>query len=371
MTDPFIRPQDTSKMTTFVKNAWYVAAWSQDVGRSLLPRTLLGKQVLLYRREDGVPVALTDRCPHKLAPLSLGELKGDQVQCGYHGMTFDCSGLCTRIPGQTNIPPRARVKAFPLLERYGALWIWMGPPELADPGTIADIPHYGDPSWGMVDGQYLHFKSNYLNITDNLVDPAHTSYVHKKTIGNAAAEDVGVNVEQGDRHVLAWRWIHDAPPVPLVERMANFKGLTDRWQYYYLHLPSTSCVDFGCIDSGVEPTESNKDAGFRSYTFNFLTPETEASTHYFWLHLRNYHAHDPDVSRDVALLMQQTFEEDADLLALVQREQERMGVREYIRLGIDNAPARIRRMVDRMRDQEATPDPSDGAPTPQPNQALS
>lgn len=340
-------------MTSFVKNAWYVAAWSREVGRTLLSRTLLGEQVLLYRREDGTPVALVDRCPHKLAPLSLGELKGDHVQCGYHGMTFDCTGTCVRVPGQQNIPPTARVTAFPLIERYGAVWIWMGDPARADAGTIAEVPHYGDPDWGLVDGQYLHFRSNYLNITDNLVDPAHTTYVHKNTIGNASGEDVGVKVEQGEAHVLAWRWIRNAPPVPLVEKMGNFSGMTDRWQYYYLYLPSTSYVDFGCIETGTEPTEDNKDCGFRSFSFNFLTPETETTTHYFWLHLRNYHVHDSAVSADVARLMTLTFEEDAALLAHVQREQERTGVREYTRLGIDNAPARIRRMVDRLLAQEA------------------
>lgn len=348
-------------MSTFVNNAWYVAAWSHEVGRQLLSRTLLGEQVVLYRREDGQPVALVDRCPHKLAPLSLGELKGDHVQCGYHGMTFDCAGACVRVPGQQNIPPTARVRSFPLIEKYNAVWIWMGDPALADAATIVDVPHYGEAGWALVDGQYLHFRSNYLNITDNLVDPAHTTYVHKNTIGNAAGEDVGVKVKQGDRHVLAYRWIHDAPPVPLIERLGDFAGLTDRWQYYYLYLPSISYVDFGCIDAGTEPTEANKDSRFRSYSFNFLTPETESTTHYFWLHLRNYHANDADVSADVARLMTLTFEEDAVLLARVQQEQERTGVREYTRLGIDNAPVRIRKMVDRLRALEA-----EAADTPQP-----
>ncbi|WP_432260494.1 Rieske 2Fe-2S domain-containing protein [Cupriavidus sp. TMH.W2] len=342
-------------MSTFVRNAWYVAAWSHEVGRQLLARTILGDPVLLYRREDGQPAALVDRCPHKLAPLSLGELKGDHVQCGYHGMTFDCTGSCVRVPGQQNIPPTARVRAYPLHERYNAVWIWMGDPALADPAAIVEVPRYGEPGWGLVDGQYLHFRSNYLNITDNLVDPAHTTYVHKKTIGNAAGEDVGVTVEQGDAHVLAYRWIRNAPPVPLVARMGNFRGVTDRWQYYYLHLPSTSYVDFGSIDAGTEPSEANKDSGFRSFSFNFLTPETESTTHYFWLHLRNYHPGDPKVSADVASLMALTFQEDADLLAFVQREQERTGVREYTRLAIDNAPARIRRMVERLQAAEATP----------------
>lgn len=343
-------------MGTFVKNAWYVAAWSKEVGRRLLPRTILGEQMVLYRREDGAPAALADRCPHKLAPLSLGELQGDHVQCGYHGMEFDCSGACVRIPGQQNIPPTARVRSFPLQEKYGAVWIWMGDPALAHHHAIVDVPRYKEDGWGLVDGQYLHFKTNYLNITDNLVDPAHTTYVHKKTIGNSAGENVGVKIEQGDSHVLAYRWIRNAPPVPLVERMADFQGMTDRWQYYYLHLPSVSCVDFGCVDAGVEPTEDNKDQGFRSYSFNFLTPETESTTHYFWLHVRNYHPDDAQVSDDVVRFMTLTFEEDAEILARIQCEQERTGVREYTRLGIDNAPARIRKMIERLQAEEGVAD---------------
>lgn len=334
-------------MTPFIKNAWYVAAWSGEVGRKLLARTILDEPVVLYRREDGQPAALLDSCPHKLAPLSLGELKGDEVECGYHGMTFDCSGRCSRIPGQSSIPPGARVRAFPVVERYNAVWIWMGEPELADPSAIVEVPHYGEDGWGLVDGQYLHFKSNYLNITDNLVDPAHTTYVHKRTIGGAEGGDVGVKVEQGDNHVLAYRWIKDAPPVPLFEKMGNFSGLTDRWQYYYLHMPSVSYVDFGGIDAGTEPSEENKNLGLRSYSFNFLTPESESSTHYFWLHLRNYHANDARVDQEVIELMTLTFNEDLDILERIQREQDRTGIRERVRLGIDNAPARIRKMVER------------------------
>jgi len=344
-------------MSTFVKNAWYVAAWSKDVGRELLPRTILGQQILLYRCEDGTPVALVDRCPHKLAPLSVGRLKGDYVECGYHGMTFDCSGACVRVPGQQSIPRSAHIRSYPLVERYNAVWIWMGVPELAEATPIVDVPHYDDAGWGVVDGQYLHFKTNYLNITDNLVDPAHTSYVHRNTIGNEAGEDVGVQVEQGASHVLAYRWIKDAPPVALVARMGQFTGNVDRWQYYYLHLPSVSCVDFGSIEAGVEPTEENKDKGIRSFSFNFLTPETESTTHYFWLHVRNYRPDDAQASDDVAHLMNLTFNEDADLLELVQREQERTGVREYTGLAIDNAPVRIRRMIEGLRAQEQPEQP--------------
>ena len=334
-------------MSTFVLNAWYVAAWSKEVGRKYLTRRILGEPILMYRKEDGTPVALIDRCPHKLAPLSLGELKGDVVECGYHGLQFDCTGNCVRVPGQPHIPPAAQIKSFPLTERYNAVWIWMGDAALANTDDIVNVERYDTSGWGVIDGQYLHFKSNYLNIVDNLVDPAHTTYVHKSTIGNAAGQDVPVKVEQGDNYVLAYRWINNAAPIPLSEKMGNFKGLTDRWQYYYLVIPSISYVDFGTVDAGVEHSEENKNSGLRSFSYNFLTPETENTTHYFWLHVRNYQVGKPEIDVDITKLMTLTFEEDLDILAAVQAGQEETGVREYVRLGIDNAPARIRKMVDK------------------------
>ena len=74
---------------SFLRNTWYVAAWSGEVGRTCLARKILGEPVMLYRTAAGKPVALLDRCPHRLLPLSLGTLQGDTIECGYHGLTFD------------------------------------------------------------------------------------------------------------------------------------------------------------------------------------------------------------------------------------------------------------------------------------------
>jgi len=79
----------------FLKNCWYVAAWSKDIRRELLGRVLLNEYVVLYRKEDGTPVALENRCPHRNLPLSEGRLIGDEIECGYHGMVFNCDGVCT------------------------------------------------------------------------------------------------------------------------------------------------------------------------------------------------------------------------------------------------------------------------------------
>ena len=341
--------------TPFVRNAWYVAAWSHELGRSLISRRILGEPVVMFRREDGTPVAFVDRCPHKLAPLSRGELVGDLIQCGYHGMQYDALGKCVRIPGQPPIPASARLRRFALAEKYNAVWIWGGDPDAADPSRIIDIPSYGKPGWGLVDGQYLHFSTGYLNLTDNLVDPAHTSYVHKRTIGNAGGEDVPVKVEQGEGHVVASRWVTNAEPVPIMKTYGGFTGNIDRWQYYHLYLPSISHVDFGAVATGGPLTEEAKEKGFRSFTYSLLTPETAGTTHYFWLHLRNYGVDDTKVSADIARLYTLTFEEDRDILAAIQKEQEETGVSEYLRLSIDGAPLRVRNMIRKLIETEQQP----------------
>jgi vanillate O-demethylase monooxygenase subunit len=260
-----------------------------------------------------------------------------------------------RIPGQPPIPPSAQLKRYALADRYDAVWLWAGDPETADPSRILEIPEHGKPGWGLVDGQYLHFSTNYLNLTDNLVDPAHTSYVHKRTIGNSGGEDVPVKVEQSDGHIVAYRWVTNAAPVPVMKTYAGFKGNIDRWQYYHLYLPSNSYVDFGAVDTGGELTEAAKQGGFRSFTYNFLTPETWNTTHYFWLHLRNYGVGDPKIDADIARVYRLTFEEDRDILAAIQREQDLTGVREYVKLSIDNAPSRARWLIQRLIDAERRP----------------
>lgn len=76
----------------------------------------------------------------------MGRIKGDDVECGYHGLTFDCSGACTRVPGAERIPHVACVRSYPVEERYGLVWVWMGEAAKADPAEIFHVEHFGDPS---------------------------------------------------------------------------------------------------------------------------------------------------------------------------------------------------------------------------------
>ena len=83
----------------FLRDCWYAAGFSEEVGRDFLARTSLNEDVVIFRREDGTPVALENRCAHRRLPLSMGKLIGDTVECGYHGLLYDCDGACIKIPG--------------------------------------------------------------------------------------------------------------------------------------------------------------------------------------------------------------------------------------------------------------------------------
>ena len=90
------------------------------------------------------PAALEDRCCHRAAPLSLGAVEGDHLRCGYHGLTFDAKGQCVSVPGQDSVPSGARVRAYPVAERYNVVWIWMGDPARADDSKIVELPWLAD-----------------------------------------------------------------------------------------------------------------------------------------------------------------------------------------------------------------------------------
>src|ERR1700733_6586862 len=165
----------------FLRNCWYAAGWSKDIGAALLPRRLLDEPVVLFRTSDGTVAALEDRCCHRAAPLSRGVLEDGVVQCGYHGLKFDRSGACVEIPGQAHVPSDVRVRSYPVVERWNVAWIWMGDPAKADAAKIPDLAWLDDPAWRITPG-YLHLNANYQLLTDNLLDLTHVSYLHKRTL---------------------------------------------------------------------------------------------------------------------------------------------------------------------------------------------
>ena len=338
----------------FVRNAWYVAGWATDFGHHLSTRTILGEPVVLFRRRDGSLAALADRCPHRFLPLSMGTLINDTVQCGYHGMTFDGHGTCVRIPEQTLIPPAARVRSYAVTERMGLAWIWMGDAEQADRRQLFDLAQFHDPDWGVGYGDALHVNAGYLALADNLCDPAHVSFVHTTTLGSPAGIGVPVHSETRDQTVLTWRWTPNSEPVGFFQKFGDFTGCVDRWQYYYLHAPSTAIVDFGSAPArpgqvfDVNALDELPNESMRVFSCHFLTPETEHTTIDYWLHVRNFAVTNDATSAAISEQFRIAFAEDKIILEAVQAEEERLPGIAPLRLSIDAGPARLRRVIAQM-----------------------
>ncbi|WP_158213304.1 aromatic ring-hydroxylating dioxygenase subunit alpha [Pigmentiphaga sp. NML080357] len=335
-------------MEHVVRNAWYVLGWTAEIGTGPFARRILDEPVVAFRRHDGRLAALLDRCAHRLVPLSLGSVVGDTLQCGYHGLRYDGTGVCVHVPGQANIPDAARVRSFPVEERYGAAWIWMGDPGQADPRRIPAIERYGAPGWTVIWGAPQYHRSHYLNIVENLQDPAHTTYVHPATIGNPASSDIPPVIEETEGHIVTYRWTLDAEPPPIDRKNGNFSGLTDRCQYYHFFPPCTSRVDVVTMQAGQEHTEANMDRGLRAFSYKFLTPENDTATHFFWLHVRNFGVGDKELDERLRREMGRTFEEDNVIVSAMQREQDATGLRQLAWLRIDAGPTRARRMIEKM-----------------------
>ena len=337
---------------TFVRNSWYVAGWSHAVPRTLTPIRIMDEDIVLYRTEAGDPVALEDQCPHKRLPLSMGRLKGDTVECGYHGMTFGANGRCVRIPGQNNLPASATVHHYPTHEAGGIVWIWMGDPALANISQVFDLPQLHHPGWAPHFGDALYIEANYVHLADNLCDPAHVAYVHPTTLGNPESAGVPVEVERNGRTVVTSRWIRDAPPIGFFKAFGNFKGNVDRWHYYYFHAPSTAVIDFGSTDAALKAGEDERHLGVRLFAVHFLTPvsETEAIDH--WMHVRNIGIDDETMGDRMNEQFRIAFDEDKVILEAIQRREAKPRSRQPVRLTIDKGPNFLKKIITEMADRE-------------------
>ena len=338
----------------FIRNAWYVAAWDHEVGRqNLLRRTLLDEPVLLYRREDGSPVALEDRCAHRHAPLSKGVLVGDDVQCPYHGLTYDPGGRCIRVPGQSTIPPGAAVRSYPAVERHHWIWLWMGDPAFADPDLIEDFHWMDDPGWRFR-GERLDLEGNYVLLVENLLDLSHLSYIHPTTLGTDAVAHTPMRHERDGELVRVIRWVMDSPPPPFFQKAGGFAPgqHIDRWQIIEFTPPAFVRLDVGGAVAGSGAREGDRSRGFTMRNLNAITPETRDSTHYFWAQAHDFRIDEPWISDLLFDNVHTAFLED---LAIIKAQHDNICTRpDAVRIDInhDGGGVQARRIIERRIDEE-------------------
>jgi phenylpropionate dioxygenase-like ring-hydroxylating dioxygenase large terminal subunit len=340
----------------FLQNAWYVAAWETEIGDGPFARTILNEPVVLFRTPVGV-VALEDRCCHRALPLSMGQVEGAHIQCGYHGLEFDASGACVKVPGQSKIPPGAQVRSYPVIQRWGWVWIWTGDPAKADASLLPDWWWLDDPDWKTIPGRGgapMPVEANYLLISDNLFDISHLTYVHASSIGNDSIVDFPVKTERYDRGIKMTRLVPNRPAAPFYQKAGQFEANVDRFLVTESDMPGYIVNHAGTYKLGADaqPGEVTEDIGVEMKVMNLPTPETETSTHYFYAHARHFKIDAPDWDEIYRTQFTAVFEEDQVILNAQQASMSKAADTAEIDVNSDAPNIQVRALMDRLIAEE-------------------
>ena len=194
-------------------NSWYAACRTQDLGDEPMQVRMLGCDFVLFRDTGGNIRCLSDTCCHRGASLAAGVCKGDTMMCPQHGWEFDGSGKCTLIPTgiktPTHPPKRARVPSYPVEERYGLAYVFLGDMAEDERPQLPDImPEYDTGEWhcGILK---RHKDINYLRMHENYNDPCHVHYIHEFAKWLPKGVTI-IDHEQTDKYVKAFHAAHDA-----------------------------------------------------------------------------------------------------------------------------------------------------------------
>lgn len=339
-----------AKGSPYLRNCWYVIAVTDELAnRESLSRTIMGEPILLFKDQDGTWSALADSCPHRFAPLSRGSCTDGVITCAYHGLSFNASGKCIRNP-HGPISGALSVKSYPVRAHGPLIWIWMGDAVDVDPSRIARYDWTEDNSHHLGMG-YIHGAAHYELMTDNILDLSHIEFLHP-LLGSEAVSLAKVDVTTVDDRVITTRHIRSeelSGPLAATYRTGGAKvdrELRVEWQPPSLMELTVTVRPL--VPQGSEPRGS--------HTLHLFTPETENSTHYFFVSGMDREATTPDVAAGFRAALEAVFlNEDKPMIDAQQR---RIGIgtdimdRRPALLSIDRAPALARRCLQRLIEEE-------------------
>jgi phenylpropionate dioxygenase-like ring-hydroxylating dioxygenase large terminal subunit len=333
----------------FLANRWYAAALGAEIGAAPFARKICGRDLVLFRTESGRLAALEDRCAHRHAPLSLGAVKGEAIQCGYHGLRFDPAGACVHIPGQSAIPPRARVEAFPVREAHGWVWLWIGDAARADPALIPDWPWFQSKAWSGFQ-LYFHVHAGAQLFVDNLLDLSHVAFTHKSSIGAASAADADAKLDvrvEGDE-VKGQRRLKNVEPGPFIANWGKFAGRIDRTSSFAWRPPANMEIRAEFADAATEGRSPRK---ITIMVINPITPESETTSHFWIGWARDFALDDAALTERAKAENTQVIMEDVRVIEGQQRVLSARPGLAPVPINADGALTAVHKVLDRLRAQ--------------------
>ena len=271
------------------RNAWYVVAFSDEVTSVPLARRILGDRMVLYRTEGGEPVALADYCAHRALALSAGKVvKGNRIQCAYHGIEYDSKGNCAHVPSQERIPRAMKVRSYPVAERWRWIWAWMGDPAAADESLIPDHAEFGlseqDQDFQKIQRFRMSIKGNFQLLHENLLDVSHISFLHAGLFDSGAVAAATPHTETQGAKIRITRRVEETMEGGFAQQFNLPSGTRVSRE-----LISTTVVPNLNIITNVLsfPDRPDQPVAVRHSPFP-ITPETATSCHYFAASSSNY-----------------------------------------------------------------------------------
>lgn len=195
-------------------NQWYVAEDVATITSAPKRVKLLGFDFVLFRDDKGHITCLSDVCVHRGASLGKGQVLNGCVECPYHGWQFNGAGQVTKIPSlpaDTKIPLRARVDCYPVQEKYGFVWVFLGDLPADQRPELPEFPEFDDPSWRKIRGEWL-WQANYARVVENGLDFSHAPFVHPSFGDRERAEIHDFELEQTEWSARAK--VTYIPPLP-------------------------------------------------------------------------------------------------------------------------------------------------------------
>lgn len=181
---------------------------------------LHGTPIVLFRKHDGVAAALLDRCPHRNVPLSSGHVRGEAIECCYHGWQFNGDGTCIEIPclTQKKSMESKSIDTFTTCEQDGFIWLW------AEPNSKPTRKPF--PFRLMREEKYttvievLDADASIHAVAENALDVPHTTFLHRGLFRTSRREklEIDVVVKRFADHVEA-EYIGEARPSGLIGKL--------------------------------------------------------------------------------------------------------------------------------------------------------
>ena len=330
----------------YPRDCWYVAAVSDEIGRAPLGRRLLDRRVVLYRQESGEIVALADQCGHRGYPLSKGHVKGDNIECGYHGFQYDPTGACVKVPSQPHPPYGACVARYPVREVAPFVWIWLGAPGRSEGRPLPALPWLTGQDWAS-SGTSLRVNANYLLVHEHYLDLTHIPWVHPQetppTIGSVAPLD---EIEVSETSVTFSRGM---PVAPLADWEAAATCLPRDRDYHRRHYGTF--ISPAVLVEGWDLFGADGQA-FGQVRIQAVTPETPCSTHLFWQFARNYSLDDEQVGQGLHEVFERVMRVDVGVVETIQDTVGEAVAANGFRVSADAGVLKVRGIVESMLTQE-------------------